>query len=372
MPTATPRDFYEVLGVDRNATDDQIKRAYRALARKYHPDANQNDASSAEHFKEVSVAYEALSDPEKRRRYDMFGPDNSGGGGGPADGFGLNDLFGAFFGGSGFGGGGGGPRRGPDAEYVLDLTLEQAAAGATHELDLNLQVACEDCGGNGCQQGTFPQRCSACSGSGEVRMMRRSILGQIVTAGPCETCAGTGQTIPAPCATCRGEGRVRDTVHLPVDVPAGIDNGQRLRLSGRGPAAQRGGASGDLYVTIRVRPHDRFERDGDDLHMAQRIAMTQAALGITLNISTIDGNEEVIVAPGTQGGHIIKIKGRGVPSLRTGRRGDLHVHLDVEVPTRLNAEQADLLAQFAELRGELVDEPREGIFSRLRSAFGDR
>ncbi len=371
-----PTDFYEILGVERNATDDEIKRAYRKLAREFHPDANPGDQAAEERFKEVSVAYEVLSDPEKRRRYDMFGPDGAAGANaGFGDGFGLNDLFDAFFGGRdpfGSGGRSSGPPRGPDAEFMLDLTLEEVVRGGTHTLDLTMPVACDRCDGSGCQAGTHPQTCTTCQGSGEVRTMRRSILGQLVTTGPCQACSGTGQVIPSPCENCGGDGRVRSSVSLPVDVPAGIDDGQRLRLSGRGPAAPRGGQNGDLYVGIRVRRHARFERDGDDLHVAQPIAMTQAALGATLVIATIDGDETLEVAPGTQPGERTIIKGRGVPSLRTGRRGDLHVHLQVEIPTRLSSEEAEVLTRFAELRGDEIGEPREGLFSRLRSAFGER
>ena len=370
-------DYYEVLGVARNATDEEIKRAYRNLARKYHPDANPDDPAAAERFKDISVAYDALSDPEKRRRYDTFGPDGVGAGAGGAgfgDGFGLNDLFDAFFGGRDpFGGGANaGPARGPDAEYVLDLALVEVVRGGTHELDLSMPVACAECDASGCQPGTHPQTCPTCGGSGEVRSVRRSILGQLVTSGPCHECSATGQVIPSPCPACAGEGRVRSSVRLPVDVPAGIDDGQRLRLSGRGPAAPRGGPSGDLYVTIRVKPDPRFERAGDDLHTAQKIAMTQAALGATLTVPTVDSDTTITIAAGTQPGAVVTVRGHGVPSLRSGRRGDLHVHLDVAVPTRLSPEEADLLARLAALRGEAVDEPREGIFSRLRSAFGER
>lgn len=372
-----PTDYYEILGVARNATDDEIKRAYRNLARQYHPDANPDDPAAAERFKDISVAYDALSDPEKRRRYDMFGPDAVGAGaGGPGfDGFGLNDLFDAFFGGRDpFGGGRGpaGPTRGPDAEYVLDLSLAEVVHGGTHDLDLSMPVACSECDASGCQAGTHPQTCSACGGSGEVRSVRRSILGQLVTTGPCHECSATGQVIPSPCPACSGDGRVRSSVRLPVDVPAGIDDGQRLRLSGRGPAAARGGPSGDLYVTIRVRPDPRFERASDDLHTVHKIAMTQAALGATLTVPTVDADTTITISPGTQPGAVVTVRGQGVPSLRTGRRGDLHVHLDIAVPTRLTQEETELLARLAALRGEVVDEPREGIFSRLRSAFGER
>ncbi len=370
-----PTDFYESLGVDRNATDDEIKRAYRSLARQFHPDANPGDASAEERFKEISVAYEVLSDPEKRRRYDQFGIDGAMGGGGGAgfgDGFGLNDLFDAFFGGRDpFGGGraNSGPPRGPDAEFVLDLTLEDVVHGGTHNLDLTMPVGCDVCDGSGCQAGTHPERCTTCSGTGEVRTMRRSILGQLVTSGPCHDCSGTGQVIASPCAGCGGDGRVRASVNLPVEVPAGIDDGQRLRLSGRGPAAPRGGQNGDLYVAVRVRPHDRFERDGDDLHTVHAIAMTQAALGAAIRVRTIDDEQPIDIAPGTQPGKVVTIKGHGVPSLRTGRRGDLHVHLRVEIPTRLSDEETEALTRFAALRGDDVGDEREGLFSRLRSAF---
>ncbi len=369
MPTT---DYYERLGIDKNASDDEIKRAYRALARRHHPDANANDPEAAERFKEISTAYDTLSDPEKRRRYDMFGPDGTPGQGG-ADGFGLNDLFEAFFGGGDpFGRSPGGPRRGPDAECLLDLTLADVVIGGTRDLDLTMPIACDQCDGSGCQPGTHPERCATCSGTGEVRSMRRSILGQLVTSGPCTDCAGSGQVIPSTCEQCRGEGRVRGPRHLQLDVPAGIGDGQRLRLAGRGPAAPRGGPAGDLYVTVRVAADPRFERDGDHLHTVAPIAMTQAALGTTLTVPTIDGDEQLDIAPGTQPGRVFTIRGRGVPSLRTGRRGDLYVHVDVEVPAKLSADEAELLARFAELRGEQVSDGREGLFSRLRSAFGER
>jgi molecular chaperone DnaJ len=368
------RDFYEVLGVERNATDDEIKRAYRNLARQYHPDANPGDAEAAEHFKEVSVAYATLSDPEKRRQYDMFGPEGLGvgaGAGGDPFGFGLNDLFEAFFGGGDpFGRrASSGPPRGPDAETVMVLGLEEVVTGVTKGIDLTMPLECDACDGSGCAPGTHPQTCTTCSGSGEVRTIRRSMLGQIVTSGPCQECGATGQTIPSPCPTCRGEGRVRGPRHLDVEVPAGIDDGQRLRLSGRGPAAPRGGVPGDLYVTVRVEPHDEFVRDGNDLHTVRRVAMTQAALGMTLPVTTFDGEREVSVPAGTQPGRVFSLGGLGVPALRNGRRGDLHVHVEVEIPEKLSSEEAELLARFAELRGEEVHAPREGLFSRLRSAF---
>jgi molecular chaperone DnaJ len=369
------RDFYEILGVDRNATDDEIKRAYRQLARQYHPDANPGDDAAAERFKEISVAYDTLSDAEKRRRYDMFGPEgvNAGAGGaGDPFGFGLNDLFDAFFGGGdafGRGRGPSGPPRGPDAETVMTLTLAEVVTGITKGVDLDMPVGCEQCNGSGCAPGTHSERCPNCSGSGEVRTVRRSMLGQIVTSGPCPECSATGQIIPSPCPQCRGDGRIRGSRHLEVEVPAGIDDGQRLRLSGRGPSAPRGGVSGDLYVTVRVQDDPRFVRDGTDLHTVRRVAMTQAALGSTFNIETFDGEREITLNAGTQPGKIITLPSLGVPSLRNNKRGDLHVHVEVEIPDKLSNEQAELLTQFATMRGEDVHPHHEGFFSRIKSAF---
>jgi molecular chaperone DnaJ len=252
----------------------------------------------------------------------------------------------------------------------MDLTLEEAAFGATRSLDLAMPVECETCGGAGAAEGTHSETCPTCSGRGEVRQTRRSILGQLVTSGPCPQCNGLGTIVPTPCPTCRGEGRHRGSRQLDVEVPPGIDAGQRLRLTGRGPAAPRGGPPGDLYVSVRVLADPRFERRGDDLYHLRRIALTQAALGAQLEVETLDGTEPLVVQPGTQPGAVHRIRGRGVPSLRTGRRGDLVVELDVEIPTGLSAEEAELLAQLAELRGETVMSPKDhGLFSRIRSAF---
>jgi molecular chaperone DnaJ len=370
------RNFYEVLGVASSATDDEIKKAFRALARKYHPDMNPDDPAAVERFKEISQAYETLCDPERRRRYDMFGSEGqsagSFGGGSPFDAgaFGLNDLFDAFFGGAGARGtGGAGAGRGPDAETVLELSLEDVVHGARKTLDLQMLVACERCAGSGCAPGTHADRCPTCEGSGEVRQVRRSLLGQIVTAGPCSACGATGQVIPSPCEACGGAGRVNGASSIEVDVPAGIDDGQQLRLSGRGPAAPRGGHPGDLYVGVRVARHPDLERRGDELWYHLPVSIVQAALGTQLEIETLDGTREVDVAAGTQPGARLRLRGLGVPSLRTKRRGDLVVEIRVEVPMRLDDEEAELLAKFAELRGEKVSSAHEGLLGRIRSAF---
>jgi molecular chaperone DnaJ len=366
-------DYYDVLGVATNATEDEIKKAFRALARQYHPDANPDNPEAAERFKEINEAYETLKDPERRRRYDMFGPNGANAGAGAPFGsgaFGLNDLFDAFFGGGDpFGGGPHGPERGSDAETSLRVTLEDVVFGARKTLDLRMPVPCDECDASGCRPGTHPDRCATCEGTGEVRHVRRSLLGQLVTAAPCQTCSGTGQVIPNPCETCRGTGRVNGGTSIDVDLPKGIDDGQRLRLSGRGPAAPRGGPSGDLYVSVHVQPHQDFERRGDDLWRAVPVSITQATLGTNVDLNTLDGEQPLEVPPGTQHGTQFRMKGLGVPSLRNGRRGDLVAEVNVEVPTRLNQDEAELLAQFAEMRGEQVTPPHEGLFSRIRSAF---
>jgi len=366
-------DVYEVLGVSPQATDDEIKRAYRRLARECHPDANPDNPDAAERFKEISAAYELVRDPERRRKYDMFGPDGvPGAAGNPfASGqFGLNDLFDAFFSGDVFGQRGpAGTRRGPDAETLMELTLAEVVSGARRTVEMRMPIECETCGGSGGTPGTHPSRCATCDGVGEVRQVRRSLLGQIVTAGPCPTCAGIGTTIDHPCTTCRGDGRVAGTRSIEVEVPAGIEDGQRLRLAGRGPAAPRGGTAGDLFVAIHVIANGAFDRRADDLWYRLPISIVQAALGATVEFETLDGVRELEVQPGTQPGARLRLPGLGVPSLRNGRRGDLVVEIDVQVPTNLTPDQAELLVQLAQLRGEQVTAPHEGLFSRIRSAF---
>jgi molecular chaperone DnaJ len=365
-------DPYETLGVDRSATDDEIKRAYRDLARRHHPDSNPGDPHAEERFKEIGAAYEVLRDPERRRRFDRFG--DTGGGGGPAGGdpfSGFGDLFDAFFGGDPFGARGraGGPVRGDDAETVIELSLTEAAFGATHTLAARLPVECPRCTGNGCEPGTFPSRCDACGGQGEVRQVRRSILGQIMTSAPCGACSGTGRRILTACRDCRGDGRVMSARTIDVDVPAGVDDGTRLRLNGRGAAAPRGGPPGDLYVTIRVAPHPGFERRGDDLVATVPLGIAQAVLGTELSVEGLDATHEVTVPAGTQPGQMFRVKGAGIPSLRSRGRGDLLVRVEIEIPTRLDDHEAELFHRLAEHRGETVAPPSKGVFARLRSAF---
>jgi molecular chaperone DnaJ len=371
-------DYYELLGVGSNATEDEIKRAYRQLARELHPDASGGDPAAEDRFKEVTKAYETLRDPERRRRYDMFGPEGVAAGGGfdsnPFAG-GLGDLFETFFGGSfgggsPFGGGGQrGPRRGPDMEVTLELGFEEAVFGAQREVRLRQPVACTSCQGSGARPGTTPTSCRECGGSGEVHRVRRSILGQMVSTSPCPKCNGSGEEISSPCPECRGEGRRTEERAYTVDVPAGVDDGSTLRLTGRGAVGVRGGGYGDLYVHLRVRPHERFQRHGHDLVDVLHLPVTQAALGAHLRYDTLDGAEDLVVPSGAQSGRVFRLRGRGVPHLDGRGRGDLLVQVMVDTPTHLSAEQGELLRRFAAERGEEVAPADTRLLSKIRSAF---
>lgn len=367
------RDYYEILGVGHSATEDEIKRSYRRLARELHPDANGGDPEAEERFKEVVVAYETLRDPERRRRYDMFGAEGSRGQGGPGpedffNGGGLGDLFDAFLGQTGFGRQARrGPTRGPDNEVILDLSFEEAVFGAEQEVSLRAVVTCGTCSGSGARPGTTPTSCPSCGGVGEVRRVRQSILGQMVTSAPCQTCHGMGEVVSSPCPDCRGDGRKTEERSYTVEVPAGVDDGSTLRLSGRGGAGPRGGPPGDLYVHVRVRPHERISRSGYDLHLSEHVAMTQAALGAELTVKTLDGEEVIEVTPGTESGKLVRFRGRGVPHVQSRGRGDLVVEIVVDTPTGLTPEQEGLLRQLATERGEEVAAPDGGLLHRLRS-----
>lgn len=378
---AVNQDYYEVLGVSRNASADEIKKAYLRLARELHPDANREDPDAEERFKQVNLAYETLKDPERRRQYDMFGEAGvrgSGGGGDPFAGSpfgaaGFGDLFDAFFGGGTGGGAGGrartGPRKGEDAEATVVIDFAEAVFGVHHELTVRLPQTCETCLGSGARPGTTPVSCSQCGGTGELRRVRQSFLGQMVTSTPCNRCGGTGEEITSPCPDCRGEGRRREERSFVVDVPAGVDDGSTLRLPGRGAGGLRGGPAGDLYVHLRVRPHPVMARRGVDLLAVVHVAMTQAALGVTVPFETLDGEEDLVVPSGTQSGREIRLRGRGVPVLQGRGRGDLIVTVVVDTPSDLTKEQDELLRRLAELRGEPVAAPEPGLMSKLRGAF---
>ncbi len=362
-------DHYATLGVSRQATPEEIKKAYRRLARQLHPDANPDDPEAESRFKEVALAYEVLSDPERRQRYDTFGTDDPAAGG---FGGGLGDLFDVFFGGSPFGGGGRGPTgppRGPDVEAVVDLAFEEAVFGAAAPVTVRTAVACDDCAGSGAAAGTTAETCPDCQGTGQVRRVRQSILGQMVTAGPCGRCGGLGQIVATPCPSCRGEGRTVEERTYTVDIPAGIDQGQTLRLQGRGAAGPRGGPPGDLFVHVRVRPHDRFERHGYDLLHRLSLPMVQATLGTTIELPTLDGVEDLTIAPGTQHGTLHRFRGKGVPHVDGRGRGDLVVEVQIDVPGSLRPEEDELLRRLAEVQGLPVTPPPMGLLGKLRSAL---
>jgi molecular chaperone DnaJ len=360
-------NLYEILEVDPTCSQEELKRAYRRLARQYHPDANGADAAAEARFKEISQAYEILSDPERRANYDRFGAD-VGAGGNPFGAGSVQDIFDMFFGNMGAQRPGRrGPQPGPDAEVSLEITLEEAAFGATRQVTVTLPQRCDVCGGSGCAPGTSPVTCEECQGLGEVRRVRNSILGQMVTSQFCARCQGMGTRIESPCPTCRGEGRRTHSATLSVQIPAGVEQGSTMRLADRGPAGLRGGANGRLFVHLRVAADERFERQGDDLHHEARITFAQAVFGATIEVPTLRGSASIEVEPGSQNGAVHRLRHEGVEHLHGRGRGDLFVHLVVDVPTELDETSADLLRQWAEHRGESVAESSGGLFRRRRA-----
>ena len=368
------RDPYEVLGVSRDASPDDIKKAYRRLAREHHPDANHGrEAATAEaEFKAVAAAYEVLSDPERRNRFDRFGHTGSAGPGDPFVGFG--DIFESFFGGSGspFGGGGrrrAGPVPGEDLEAVIEVDFEDAVFGVEAEVSVRTAVVCEACEATGAASGSGPETCGECGGAGQVQRVRQSMLGQMLTSAACPTCSGRGQVIPNPCEDCSGEGRTVEDRSFNVQVRAGVDEGTTLRLTGRGAVGPRGGPAGDLYVRVRVRSHPVFERHGVDLLHRLHLPMTQATLGVILEYETLDGVEELVVPRGTGSGEMFRFRGRGVPHLQGRGRGDLVVEVHVDTPAELSDEAERLVRALADERDEVVADADESLISKIRSAF---
>jgi molecular chaperone DnaJ len=364
-------DYYAILGIQREASAEDIKRAYRKLARESHPDANPADSHAEERFKQIGEAYEVLSDPQKRERYDTFGDANAAGNFG---GFGdLSDIMDAFFGGSPFGRAR--PRTrssavpGQDLGASLTLRFEDAVFGAKHQIEVSALSRCERCNGDGCEPGTFRGKCSTCGGVGELRATRATILGTVMTSRPCSTCGGSGEAPTVPCTMCRGSGRVPKRRMVTINVPAGVDDGTTLRLRGEGEAGVLGGADGDLFVRIDVRPHEYFARRGDDLLCELTIPLSQAVLGASIPVQTLDGSEDLEIAAGTQHGDVLRLRARGVPRLDGRGRGDLLVHVAVEIPKKLKAEERELFERVAEMRGEAVADGSKGIFRRIRDGF---
>jgi molecular chaperone DnaJ len=374
MPTK--RDYYEVLGVPRNASEDEIKRAFRRLAQQWHPDVNKSP-DAAERFKEINEAYQVLSDPQRRQQYDLYGPAGLEGQMEPGFGAGFPDfadLFETFFGGT-FGGTAGvrrsRPRAGSDLRYDLRISFAEAVRGTEREIEYPVLQRCEVCGGSGAQPGSPPVTCPQCGGRGEIRTVRHTMLGAMVTVSTCPRCRGEGRVVDRPCSACGGEGRVERRRRIRISIPAGIDEGHQIRLSGEGEAGPRGGPAGSLYVVVHVEPHPELRREGTELYYQLNVSIAQAALGTRVRIPTVEGEEEIEIKPGVQPGTEIRLRGRGVPHLRRPQvRGDLHVLVNVVVPTRLTRRQRQLLEAYAREAGETVLSEGGGILERVRDALG--
>jgi molecular chaperone DnaJ len=372
------RDYYEILGVSRDADEAAIKKAFRRLARELHPDVNRHDPNAEDKFKEAAEAYEVLSDPERRATYDRYGHEGlrTGGYAPNFEGFGsVADIFEAFFGGGGFGGAFGGGRaggaiQGGDVAVTAEIDLAEAARGTTVEVSYEAVVMCEHCRGNGAEPGTPIERCERCQGTGQLRSVARTPFGQVMRTTVCDVCSGDGRVPKEPCKVCRGRGRRVERPKVSVDVPAGISDGQRIRIGGRGHAGERGGPAGDLYVLVRVREDPRFVRDGDDLLTAVDVQAPLAALGTTVEVPTLDGPVELEIPPGTQPHSTLRIRGAGMPALRGRRTGDLRVVVNVVVPRHLSRQQRELYEKLADSMTDHNLRNDEGVFSKLKRAFG--
>lgn len=383
---ATKRDYYEVLGVSKSASEEEIKKAYRQLAKKYHPDMNQGDKSAEAKFKELNEAYEVLSDKDKKARYDQFGhagvdPNGFGGaggfgGGGFEGGFGdFGDIFDMFFGGSsgGFGGGGArrksGPQKGADLKYELEIEFEEAAFGVKKDIQVTRNESCNDCKGTGAKAGSKVETCKTCGGSGEVRFTQSTVFGRVVNVKPCDECHGEGKIIKEPCPQCMGRGHIRKTRKITIDIPAGVDNGSVMPLRGEGEPGIKGGPNGDLYIYMRVKPHRLFKRDGINLYSEMPITFTQAALGDELDVPTLEGNVKFTIPEGTQTGTTFRVKNKGIPSLKNKMKGDLYFTVKIVVPRKLNEEQKNLLRKYAEISGNNAEDQGKSFFDKVKDAF---
>ncbi|MCX7842684.1 MAG: molecular chaperone DnaJ [Clostridia bacterium] len=379
---ANKRDYYEVLGVGRNASDAEIKKAYRKLAKQYHPDVNPGDKAAEARFKEVNEAYEVLSDQQKRSKYDQFGhagidPNGFGGfqgGYGDFDFGGIGDIFETFFGGSSFGGRSGakarrGPQKGADLKCSMEIAFEEAAFGVEREINVRRMENCTTCEGTGAKPGTSPSACAHCNGTGQVQYKQSTPFGQFVNIKTCDVCHGEGRIITSPCTACGGKGKISKSVVIKINVPAGIDDGQTISLRGEGEPGSKGGPSGDLYITVRVKPHPIFQRQGTDVLCDIPITFVQAALGAELEVPTLDGKVKYNIPEGTQTGSVFRLKGKGIPFLRGNGRGDQYVKVVIEVPKHLSEKQKALLKEFAEISGEESHEQRKGFFEKMKDAF---
>jgi molecular chaperone DnaJ len=369
MATTEKRDYYDVLGVERGAGLDDIKKAYRKMAVKYHPDKNPGDAEAEEKFKEAAEAYGVLSDEEKRARYDRFGHAATAGGGGfdPNQFADFGDILGDLFGFGDFFGGGRKrstrPARGNDLRYDLEIDFMEAAFGKDVTLDVPRSISCGTCNGSGAKAGTQPVTCTGCGGRGQVRYAQ----GFFAVARTCPQCGGNGKVIKDPCATCGGAGRVREEKQISVKIPAGVDDGSRLRVGGEGEAGYNGGPNGDLYVFLSVREHPKFTRRDYDIHSEQPVTVTQATLGAEMKVEIIDGAEPLRIPPGTQPAQVFRLRGKGVPFIDGSGRGDHYVHVNVKIPTALSEEQRELLERLAELEGETP--PERGVLDKVKDFF---
>jgi molecular chaperone DnaJ len=366
-------DYYKVLGVERGASEAEIKAAYRSLARRHHPDVAQDKVAAETRFKEINEAYEVLSDPQKREMYDRYGSAQPGGGapggfGGFGQSEGFSDLFDVFFGAArGSSAQRSGPLRGADLRYDLQVTLDEAFRGVEREISFNHLGTCETCRGSGARPGSLITSCDRCGGTGTMRAARQTPLGRFVTETACTKCNGEGQIIPSPCETCRGRGRIERPRTLTVKIPAGVDDGSRIRISGNGEAGSRGGPAGDLYVYISIAVHPRFKRDGSDISSDVPISFPQAALGAKIEVDTLEGPMELTLGPGTQSGSVYRLRGRGMPHVRGTGRGDQLVTVHIVVPTKLSRRERDLLEDFARAGGDRIDE--RSFFDRFKDAF---
>jgi len=375
------KDFYEVLGLQKGASDDEIKKAFRKLAIKYHPDKNQGDKEAEEKFKEINEAYQVLSDPEKKARYDQYGDADFGAGGYGgygAEGYdfsdfgGFGDIFDSFFGG---GGGGrrrrGGPEKGSDLEYTITLTFEEAVAGVEKEISITRNEKCETCGGTGAKEGTQPKTCDKCGGTGQIRVQRNTPLGSFMSTSTCDKCGGKGTIITDPCQDCKGSGKIRKNRKITVNIPAGVDTGNVIPLRGQGDDGTNGGPAGDLYVNIRVMPHKLFKRKGYDIFMDSHISFSKAAMGVELKVPTIDGDVKYSVPAGTQPGTVFRLKGKGVPRVNGHGRGDQYVNVVVDIPKTLNPKQKEALLMYMEASGEISEEDgsKKSFMDKLKDSF---